>query len=68
MDENNTKYCDIDGVLFSKDKKQLLCYPSEKNGESYTIPSGTENVISLAFFIKSNMLESILLYMVLNFI
>ena len=29
VDENNPNYCDIDGVLYTKDKTQLLCYPCD---------------------------------------
>ncbi len=29
VDENNPNYCDIDGVLYNKDKTELLCYPSD---------------------------------------
>lgn len=29
VDENNPNYCDIDGVLYNKDKTQLLCYPCD---------------------------------------
>jgi hypothetical protein len=27
VDENNPNYCDIDGVLYSKDMKTVICYP-----------------------------------------
>jgi len=27
VDENNPYYCDIDGVLFNKDKTEIICYP-----------------------------------------
>lgn len=27
VDENNPNYCDIDGVLYNKDKTELICYP-----------------------------------------
>ncbi len=27
VDENNPNYCDIDGVLYNKDKTEILCYP-----------------------------------------
>lgn len=29
VDENNPNYCDIDGVLYSKDKKTLICVPCD---------------------------------------
>ena len=27
VDENNPNYCDVDGVLYSKDMKTIVCYP-----------------------------------------
>ena len=27
VDENNPNYCDIDGVLYNKDKTEVICYP-----------------------------------------
>ena len=27
VDENNPNYCDVDGVLYNKDKTEILCYP-----------------------------------------
>lgn len=38
VDEGNNTYTSVDGVVFSKDKKTLVVYPSGK-GTSYTIPS-----------------------------
>ena len=29
VDENNPNYCDIDGVLYNKDKTEVLCYPCD---------------------------------------
>ena len=29
VDENNPNYCDIDGVLYNKDKTAVLCYPCD---------------------------------------
>ena len=37
---NNVAYCDIDGVLFNKDKTALILYPVNKPSRSYTIPGG----------------------------
>lgn len=37
---DNQYLCDIDGVVFSKDKKVLLAYPRGRSGE-YEIPEGT---------------------------
>lgn len=45
---NNDTYCDIDGVLFSKDKKKLILCPNGKAG-SYIIPDGVSTIVSRAF-------------------
>lgn len=29
VDKNNPNYCDIDGVLYNKDKTEILCYPCD---------------------------------------
>lgn len=29
VDENNPNYCDVDGVLYNKDKTELICYPCD---------------------------------------
>ena len=29
VDENNPNYCDVDGVLYNKDKTTVLCYPCD---------------------------------------
>ncbi len=31
VDENNPNYCDIDGVLYTKDKKTVICYPCDRD-------------------------------------
>lgn len=41
VDENNPNYCDIDGVLYSKDKKTVICYPCDRDAylrEKYGYP------------------------------
>lgn len=40
----------IDGVLFDKLEKKLLCYPAAKSDETYTIPEGTLAIAERAFF------------------
>lgn len=49
VDKNNAVFCDIDGVLFSKDKTKLICYPSGRNETSYKIPQGTKVIEGSAF-------------------
>lgn len=37
--ENNTNYSSLDGVLFDKDKTDLIAYPTAKVSSSYIVPS-----------------------------
>lgn len=45
----NEHYTSVDGVLFTKDMKTLVKFPSAKTG-SYTIPDGVETITKYAFF------------------
>lgn len=54
VDSNNNTYCSIDGVLFSKDMKRLVCYPSNKQWETYSIPEGVETIQANAFWYNEN--------------
>ena len=47
--DGNLDFCDIDGVLFSKDKHKLFFYPSAKSGEKYDIPSSVTELGRKAF-------------------
>ena len=51
----------INGVLFSKKDKRLICYPAYLTNEEYTIPQGIEIIGSYAFvtFLKPNNLKEI---------
>lgn len=57
----NEYFVAVDGVLFTKDKKTLVCYPTAKNinvdryGQTtdtttYAIPEGTEKIANRAFY------------------
>ena len=48
VDENNLYFSSKDGVLFNKNKTELICYPRYKGG-SYTIPNGVINIAGAAF-------------------
>lgn len=48
VEDNNPKYSSQDGVLFSKDRTQLICYPGGKTGD-YTIPGGVTSIEYSAF-------------------
>ncbi|MDE6427217.1 MAG: leucine-rich repeat domain-containing protein [Ruminococcus sp.] len=49
INKNNNTCCDVDGVLFSKDKKILVAYPAGREG-SYSIPEGVTNIGDNAFY------------------
>lgn len=44
MAEENTAYASVDGVLFTKDLKEILCYPAARTDESFTLPKETGKV------------------------
>ena len=48
VDDSNTNYCSVDGVLFSHDKKVLVAYPDGKQG-AYSIPNSVIEIGNCAF-------------------
>ena len=48
VDENNTTYSSIDGVLFNKSQTELIQYPGGKQG-AYTIPNSVTSIRNQAF-------------------
>ena len=49
VDSENPNYCDIDGVLFNKNKTTLIRYPEGKSATSYTIPNSVTSIGWSAF-------------------
>ena len=45
----------IDGVLFNKAEKSLICYPAGKQEEAYEVPQGIQQIKSGAFFCCSSL-------------
>lgn len=73
VDDNNEYFCDVDGVLFTKDMKTLLFYPLAKdlqtvkddNGNDvqvseYTIPDGVETIRTKAFYKCGNITKIVM--------
>lgn len=58
VDPENENYCDIDGVLFSKSKKELVAYPNARSGE-YRVPNGVRQIGNCAF--KNTTVERIVM-------
>ena len=48
--DNNQVYCDIDGVLFNKDKTEIIIYPTGKPSARYSIPDGVTSIGDHAFY------------------
>ena len=48
VSSDNSSYCDIDGVLFSKDRTMIHTFPAGKSGE-YSIPDSVSNIGFYAF-------------------
>lgn len=40
VDSENENFASVDGVLFNADKTELIYYPQNKKGSSYSVPSG----------------------------
>jgi len=49
VESTNTSITSVDGVLFSMDKKIIICYPRYKEGQSYIIPEETTTIGTTAF-------------------
>ena len=47
--EGNKYYSDIDGILFNKDKTEIIFYPGKRNAKTYEIPSGVKKINDYAF-------------------
>ena len=49
VDTANDTYCAINGVLFSKSHKSIICYPCGKSDPGYTIPASVTSIGFEAF-------------------
>ena len=50
VDENNTAYSSVNGVLFNKDKTELVRYPEGNTNTLYHVPSGVTQIVNGAFY------------------
>ena len=55
VDSNNEKYMSDNGVLYTKDKKTLIQYPSKKEKTEYIILQGTTSIENYAFHYCTNL-------------
>jgi hypothetical protein len=49
VSSDNDVYCSVSGVLFSKDKTVLLCYPMNRQGSNYLLSTGVKAIGAFAF-------------------
>ena len=49
VSEENPAYSSQDGILFTKEKDELLCYPAGKSGAAYVIPDSVTTIVGGAF-------------------
>ncbi|MBR2914015.1 MAG: leucine-rich repeat domain-containing protein, partial [Oscillospiraceae bacterium] len=47
--EGNPNYCSVDGILFNKDKTELVFYPPAKEGTAYATPDSVTSLHANAF-------------------
>ena len=44
VDSANSEYSAVDGVLYAENGTMIVCYPSAKEGTSFTIPEGVTDI------------------------
>jgi hypothetical protein len=49
VDADNPVYCSVGSVLFSKDKSVLVCYPMNRQGQSYLLNTSVRAIGAYAF-------------------
>lgn len=60
VDSNNPNYASVDGVLFNKDKTELLRYPCRKSGSTYTVPS-TVKTLGNSCFSSNDLVKKVII-------
>ncbi|MBQ2555359.1 MAG: leucine-rich repeat domain-containing protein, partial [Thermoguttaceae bacterium] len=49
VDRDNSRFCSVGGVLFTKDEKTLIAYPAGKTRKKYAVRDGVERIERNAF-------------------
>ncbi len=57
VEEGHKSLVSVDGVIYSKDMKNLILYPSGKKDEVYTIPDTVETISTCAFFANDHLAQ-----------
>lgn len=67
VDSSNKNYCTVNGILFNKDKTELVAYPNGKSDSSYKIPESVQSINDYAFYI-CNAINSVIISKNVNYI
>ena len=57
VSSENPNYTTVDGVIFTKDKAELIMYPAGRKDENYKIPEGTKKISNKAFSYNRNLVS-----------
>ncbi len=60
VEVKNKYYSSANGVLFDKDKKEIICYPAGKTDKCYNIPLTVTKIANSSFSYCSNITEVII--------
>lgn len=60
VDKDNPNYCSVDGVVFNKDKTEIVAYAKDKIQPSYTIPTGVKSIGKDAFAVCDYLTEIVI--------
>ena len=55
VNTNNKNYCDVDGVLYNKNKTEIIKYPVAKNETKYNIANTVNKIGNSAFALCKNL-------------
>ncbi len=55
ISKKNPYYCDVDGVVYTKDMKTLVKYPENKQDKEFVVPDTVENIADKAFHCVKNL-------------
>lgn len=56
VEKHNEEFKSVNGNLYSKDLKVLICFANGKNQTNFTIPKGTEKINDYAFYGNENLI------------
>ncbi|MBO4217617.1 MAG: leucine-rich repeat protein [Clostridia bacterium] len=61
VDEENPVYTSVDGVVYTKDMTELVCYPAGKTETSFTVPDSVLRIKSFEAFCGNEHLTNVVL-------